>query len=308
MWNSERCWLPNASSRACRASAASGHEACAASPTTVHDDAAAAAAEHPPLHRREVLGLVDEHVGVLRRGRPMPAAQQPLARRRAGPPRSRAPVPLRRVVPLADLGDAVREPRRRAPRSRRTPRSSRGASRAAPSAGREVVDQRDVGHRPGAGLAARSASTRRARRPRRGTARPRRSGSTRSGSASQSSTSRGVELAPPPRHERLDVAVVAEPLEELGRSPSRWRAPTPPRRGPAAAASVAWLRWCERSTWLRTRSSAPASSRIARPATNARNSVGASGTTVAGGAGQHPADPQRALDRRDRGRVEPLRS
>ena len=106
--------------------------------------------QHPPLHRREVLGLVDEHVGVT--GGPVDAAHhQPLAgvgRRDlglgllGGHPAVDAgthvdDTPLRELVELLDVVEA--DVLAVGPLHGAEPRD-------------EVVDERRVGHRPGAGL------------------------------------------------------------------------------------------------------------------------------------------------------------
>ena len=148
MWNCWRACEPKASSRAAVASAASGQDACAASPTTVHDAVPAAAADHPPLHGREVLGLVDEDVGVLV-GLADAAGEELLARvgqRRAVRRSSRrgaddrlhlGDAVLAEVLELLDLVEAALL-------------LGRLLHRADPRG--DVVDERDVGHRPRAGL------------------------------------------------------------------------------------------------------------------------------------------------------------
>ena len=117
----------------CRLSG-SGHEDWAASPTIVQVACAATAADHAPLHRGEVLGLVDDDVGVLgalalvRVVRPVRARRsaygvQPLSRpREAGPWgfRSRRPCGgLGPAVPRSSVGELVEQGRRHGPRGRR---------------------------------------------------------------------------------------------------------------------------------------------------------------------------------------------
>ena len=66
-----------AAARASADSSGTGHDDCAGVTDDRPGGGAAAPADHPPLHRREVLGLVDQHVGVA-------VVLDPVGRRRPG--------------------------------------------------------------------------------------------------------------------------------------------------------------------------------------------------------------------------------
>jgi hypothetical protein len=169
------------------------------------------AGDHPPLHRREVLGLVDEHVRVP--GGALDAAEeQPLAGvggcdDGTGLGAAAAPVgagahvddtPRREVVELLDVVEAGvlplglgygAEPRE------------------------QVVDERDVGHRPLAGL------ERLAVGPREGGAllvveHPAREGVDVLGVGEREQQLTRVERTPPRRHELVDLPGGLEGVEE----------------------------------------------------------------------------------------------
>ena len=78
-WNSWSSLPSSAVARAAADSSGSGHDDWAGSPTIVQDAVRPAAADHPPLHRRQVLGLVDQDVGER-------VVLEPVRRCRPGPP------------------------------------------------------------------------------------------------------------------------------------------------------------------------------------------------------------------------------
>ena len=276
----------SASSRAWRASAASGHEAWAASPTTVHED-------HRP-RRPSIRHCIGERSWASSMSTWAYSAGPPAARASnrsrgsAGRPRSRGRCPAVRRA-LADLGDAVAgdvvellDLVERALLARRL------AGRAEP--GGQVVDERDVGHGPGAGL---EGGLHRARRA----ARPRRADSTPRGVAAQAVVVgepqqhlARVQRGATTRHERLDVRVVAEPRR--GTRPLA----LPVRRAAHAASAeglqggVGGVVALVRAQDLAAHPVEPRGLEPDRPAGHERAELGrASGDDVAGGAAPAPA-------------------